>query len=57
VVRLGDREVGRVGSSLISPAHGPIALALVRREAAPGDTVAVGEAGVTAMVVDLPFAE
>jgi len=56
-VRLGDREVGRLGSSVISPAHGPIALALVRREAAPGDTVAVGEAGVTAMVVDLPFAE
>jgi len=57
VVRLGDREVGRLGSSLISPAHGPIALALVRREAAPGATVAVGEAGVTATVVDLPFAE
>jgi tRNA-modifying protein YgfZ len=56
-VRLGDREVGRLGTSLISPAHGPIALALVRREAAPGATVAVGEAGVAATVVDLPFAE
>ena len=28
----------------LSPAHGPIALALVRREAAPGDTLAAGEA-------------
>ena len=38
-LRLGEREVGRVGTSVVSPAHGPIALALVRREAAPGDTV------------------
>ena len=43
-LRLGEREVGRVGTSVVSPAHGPIALALVRREAAPGDTVAAGEA-------------
>ena len=53
-LRLGEREVGRVGSSVISPTHGPIALALVRREAAPGDTVAVGE-GATAVVGELPF--
>ena len=32
-------RVGRLATSLVSPAHGPIALALVRREAAPGDTV------------------
>jgi len=50
---LGDREVGRVGSATVSPAHGPIALAIVRREAAPGDTVAVD--GATAEVVELPF--
>src|SRR3954451_9202803 len=30
-LRLGEREVGRVGSVANSPAHGPIALALVRR--------------------------
>ena len=52
---LGDREVGRVGSTAVSPVHGPIALALMRREAAPGDTVSVGEAGARAVVVDLPF--
>ena len=52
-LRLGEREVGRVGSSVVSPAHGPIALALVRREASPGDTLAAGEA--TAVVADLPF--
>jgi hypothetical protein len=33
---------------------GPIALALVRREAEPGAAVAVGEDG-TAEVVELPF--
>jgi folate-binding protein YgfZ len=54
-LRLGERSVGRVGSVALSPALGPIALALVRREAAPGDTVAVGDAGVSAQVVDLPF--
>ena len=52
-LRLGEREVGKLGSSVVSPTHGPIALAIVRREAAPGDTVAAGEA--TATVTDLPF--
>jgi folate-binding protein YgfZ len=54
-LRLGDREVGRIGSSCVSPARGPIALAVVRREAEPGDELAVGEDGVTARVVELPF--
>jgi glycine cleavage system aminomethyltransferase T len=34
---------------------GPIALALVRREAEPGATVSVGEQGAEATVVELPF--
>ena len=55
VVRAGEKQVGRVATAVVSPSHGPIALALVRREAAPGDTVAVGESGVTAEVVELPF--
>ncbi len=55
-LRLGERVVGRLASSLVSPAHGPIALALVRREAAVGDTVAV-EGGASAVVVELPFAQ
>ena len=42
-LRLGEREVGTVGSTAVSPALGPIALALVRREAEPGATVAVGD--------------
>jgi folate-binding protein YgfZ len=54
-LRLGDREVGRVGSSCVSPARGPIGLAIVRREAEPGDELLAGEDGVTARVVDLPF--
>ncbi|MEA2420544.1 MAG: hypothetical protein QOE60_2750 [Thermoleophilaceae bacterium] len=49
----GDKPVGRVGSACVSPRLGPIALALVRREAAPGDTVLVG--GSEARVVELPF--
>ena len=54
-IMLGDRQVGTVGSTCVSPAHGPIALALIRREAAIGDTVSVGDQGVEAEVVDLPF--
>jgi folate-binding protein YgfZ len=54
-VRLGEREVGRLGTVVHSPVHGPIALAIVRREAAPGDTLAVGDEGVSALVVELPF--
>jgi tRNA-modifying protein YgfZ len=54
-IRLGDREVGRIGTVALSPARGPIALAIVRREASPGDTVAVGEDGAEAEVVALPF--
>jgi folate-binding protein YgfZ len=54
-LNLGDKEVGRVGGSCVSPLHGPIALAILRREAEPGAELAVGEDGVTARVVDLPF--
>jgi folate-binding protein YgfZ len=52
-ILLGDKVVGRVGSTCVSPRLGPIALALVRREAAPGDTVLVD--GVEARVAELPF--
>jgi folate-binding protein YgfZ len=54
-LRLGEKDVGKIGSACISPARGPIALAIVRREAEPGAELAVGEDGVTARVVDLPF--
>jgi tRNA-modifying protein YgfZ len=52
-ILLGDKVVGRVGSTCVSPRLGAIALALVRREAAPGETVLVG--GNPAAVVELPF--
>ena len=61
-VRAGDevtfegRPVGQIGSAAVSPRLGPIALSLVRREAPPGSTVAVGADGVCAEVVELPFA-
>jgi tRNA-modifying protein YgfZ len=54
-LRLGEKEVGRVGGSCVSPLHGPIALAILRREAEPGAELSAGEDGVTARVVDLPF--
>ncbi|HWX96618.1 MAG TPA: glycine cleavage T C-terminal barrel domain-containing protein [Solirubrobacteraceae bacterium] len=54
-LRLGERAVGQVASSALSPQLGPIALALVRREAEPGSVVSVGDRGVTAEVVELPF--
>ena len=53
-LRAGEKCVGRLGTAVVSPRHGPIALAVVRREASPGDTVAV-EGGATAEVVELPF--
>jgi folate-binding protein YgfZ len=54
-LRLGEKEVGRLASVVESPRLGPIALALVRREAQPGDTVAVGDGDVRAEVFELPF--
>ncbi len=52
-LHLGDKQVGTLASSVVSPARGPIALALVRREANPGDDLAAGDA--VARVVALPF--
>ena len=55
--QLGRRaRSGSIGSVALSPRLGPIALALVRREAEPGAIVAVGEAAAPAEVVELPFA-
>jgi folate-binding Fe-S cluster repair protein YgfZ len=54
-VRLGDRELGTLGTAVLSPAHGPIALAILRREAEPGTEVEVGDR-ITATVTGLPFA-
>jgi folate-binding protein YgfZ len=53
-IRLGERELGTVGTAVLSPARGPIALAIVRREAEPRAAVAVGD-GIEAQVVELPF--
>jgi tRNA-modifying protein YgfZ len=53
-ILLGERVLGKLGSTCVSPRLGPIALALLRREAEPGTTVQVG--GAPAEVVDIPFA-
>jgi folate-binding protein YgfZ len=55
-VHAGDRVVGRIGTAVVSPVHGPIALAILRREVGPGDRVKVGDGGADAEVADLPFA-
>ena len=52
---LDGKAVGTLGGSCVSPPFGPIALAVLRREAEPGVELVVGEDGVTARVVDLPF--
>jgi tRNA-modifying protein YgfZ len=52
-LHLGEKVVGKLGSVVVSPEHGPIALALVRREANPGDTVQAN--GATGLIVDIPF--
>jgi folate-binding protein YgfZ len=54
-IRLDEREIGRIGTAVLSPALGPIALAILRREAAPGDRVRVGDDN-GGEVVELPFA-
>jgi tRNA-modifying protein YgfZ len=51
---LADKELGQVGTAVVSPAHGPIALAILRREAEPGATVRVGD-GIEATVVEPTF--
>lgn len=53
VISGADRELGRVSSACVSPRLGPLALALVRREAEPGDAVTVADTRGT--VVELPF--
>jgi tRNA-modifying protein YgfZ len=65
-LRLGERVVGRLSSVVISPIHGPIGLALVRREAEPGTRLSLasldsealltaGEDPLGAEVIKLPF--
>ena len=49
-----DRELGEVATAAVSPRFGPIALAVLRREAEPGDTVKLAGGG-EAEVVELPF--
>jgi tRNA-modifying protein YgfZ len=55
-ITYGDRVVATVSSAAISPALGPVALALVRREAPVGTSVTVGASAVPGEVVALPFA-
>jgi len=52
-LRLGERVVGRLTSSVVSPRLGPIGLALIRREVDPGATVTVGESADSALVSEL----
>ncbi len=55
-LELDGRELGRIGTACISPAQGPIALAIVRREAEPGTVLTVAGGPATAEVVEPPFA-
>lgn len=54
-VQAGDRVVGHLRSTALSPSLGPIALSLLRREVSPGDHVKVGAGSIAAKVVELPF--
>jgi folate-binding protein YgfZ len=51
----GDALVGTLGSVAISPERGPIALALVRREAVPGESLSLGDSSASGQLVVLPF--
>jgi folate-binding protein YgfZ len=50
-----ERVLGKIGTAAVSPVHGPIALAILRREVGPGDQVQVGADGVVGEVAELPF--
>jgi folate-binding protein YgfZ len=52
-VSLDERQVGRLGSTVVSPRMGPIGLAVLRREVEDGQHVDVG--GVPGVVSPLPF--
>ncbi len=54
-LRFEEAVVGTLTSVAISPEHGPIGLALVRRAAGPGDQLAVGDGTIHATVAELPF--
>jgi len=54
-LRLDETVVGGLTSVAISPTHGPIGLALLRRAAGPGDQLTVGDGPVRADVTELPF--
>lgn len=58
-VFLGERELGTIGTAVLSPASGHIALAILRKEAEPGTRVSVESAtGKTvATVTTLPLVE
>ena len=56
VLRLGERDVGVIGSACLSPAFGPLGLAVLRREAEPGASLTL-EGGGSAEVAELPFGE
>ncbi len=58
-VRLADRELGSIGTAVLSPASGRVALAILRKEAEPGTEVSVetGAGEVRATVAELPFIE
>jgi folate-binding protein YgfZ len=53
---LGERPVGKLTTTAVSPRLGAIGLALVRREAEPGSVVSVTGQGASAEVIALPFA-
>lgn len=54
-LHMGERAVGRLTSSVVSPTYGPIGLGLVRREAEVSTVVSVGETHMSAEIVELPF--
>lgn len=56
IVSLDGRELGTVGTAVLSPARGPLALSILRREAEPGAEVEVAGAG-TATVEEIPERE
>lgn len=55
-LRLGERELGTLTSSCVSPARGPLGLAVIRREAEPGATIEVAGGEAEAVVEEVESA-
>ena len=57
VIRAGDRQVGVLTSAAVDSEHGPIGLAILRREVDTGGPIQVESVNNSSTAIELPFTE